>query len=846
VLRITIKSLLARKLRLLLTTSAVIVGVAFVSGTLMLGDTVNKTFDKLFVTAYSGTDVGVRGKAAFEVSALSGADPSESRPPVPASVLSQIRQIDGVKEAKGDSSGFAQIVRPDGKVVETSGAPTLGDSWLSDSPLNPYRLRTGKAPTASGEVAIDATTADDNTIRVGDHISVLTQKGKSADTVTGIVEFGEGGSLGGATVTLFDPATAQQTFDSPGSYSEVLAVGDGSSSDAALRDRIAKALPNDLEALTGEQLAASESGQIKDQLKIITTFFLVFAIIAVFVGSFIIFNTFSMLVAQRSRELALLRALGASRRQVNRAVIIEAFAVGVLGSTIGLGVGVLLYFGLQALVSLFAGALPSSGLVFRGNTVLWAYLTGILVTIVAALVPARRATKIPPVAAMRDDIVLPAASLHRRALIGVSTLLAGVAAMAAGLTTGAGILWVGLGALGIFLGVAMLSPFISRPSVSMIGFVLPRFWGSTGRLARENARRNPRRTAATASALMIGLALVAAGGVLASSVVKSSNSIVDRSVGADFIVTTKNFSPIPATVANDVRAIDGIDAVTEFRAGEAKIAGTVSSLQGVTPDTVNRTLQLDILKGDLGALASGDVLVNDKLAKKKKWQVGDKLPVVFGKTGKTELTVGGTYKDNQIAGSYLIGLDTYDTNYSQQLDQVIAMTVKRDADVATVRKDVTSAVGASNLEVRDQSEFKEDQRKQINQLLFFIYVMLALAIFIAAIGILNTLALSVVERTREIGLLRALGMGQRQVRRMVTLEAVVIAIFGTLLGLVLGVALGSALVSALHGQGIDQLAIPFTQLIVFLVIGTIIGILAALWPAWRASKLNVLRAIATE
>jgi len=418
--------------------------------------------------------------------------------------------------------------------------------------------------------------------------------------------------------------------------------------------------------------------------------------------------------------------------------------------------------------------------------------------------------------------------------------------MAAGLTAGAGILWVGLGALGIFLGVAMLSPFISRPSVGGIGAVLPRFWGSTGTLARENARRNPRRTAATASALMIGLALVAAGGVLGSSLVKSANAIIDRSVGADFIVTTKNFAPIPATVAKDMQAVDGVDAVTEFRAGQAKIAGSVASLQGVTSDTVDRTLQLDMVRGNLDALSKGELVVSDKLAKDKKWQIGTKVPVVFGETGKTELTVGGTYKENQIAGNYLIGLETYDHNFTQDLDQVVAMTVKPGADLTAVRKDITAAAGASNLEVRDQSEFKAEQRKQINMLLGLVYVLLGLAIFIAALGIVNTLALSVVERTREIGLLRAVGMGRRQVRRMVRLEAVIIAIFGTLLGIVLGVAIGSALVNALHDQGIDQLVIPIGQLVIYFAIGSIIGVLAALWPARRAAKLNVLKAITTE
>ena len=508
-----------------------------------------------------------------------------------------------------------------------------------------------------------------------------------------------------------------------------------------------------------------------------------FAVISVFVGSFIIFNTFSMLVAQRSRELALLRALGASRRQVNRAVIAEAFVVGVIGSTLGLGLGVLLSMLLKWVVGLFLGDLPAGGLVFQPSTALWAYVVGIVVTMVAAVGPARRATKIPPVAAMRDDIALPVASLHRRAIAGVVVLALGIASMAAGLVGGAGILWVGIGALAIFLGVAMLSPFVGRPAVAAIGVLLPRLYGSTGVLARENARRNPRRTAATASALMIGLALVSAGGVLAASIVKSANDIIDRSVGADFIVSTKNFLPIPGNIADEIRKVDGVAAVTSFRNGQALVDGDVSVVQGVTADTVDKTLQLKIEKGDLASLGKGDLLVSQKVADDKGWKVGQSLPVTFGKTGESKLTIGGIYAENQIAGDYLIGLDTYDANYSQRLDQVVAMTTAPDADLSQVRKDIEDVTGASNLEIRDQSEFKAEQRKQINQLLGFIFVLLALAVLIAALGIVNTLALSVIERTREIGLLRAVGMGRRQVRRMIRLESVVIAIFGTLLGL---------------------------------------------------------------
>ena len=845
-LRVTVKSLLARKLRLLLTALAVVLGVAFVSGTLVLGDTLNNTFDKLFATAYSGTDVGVRGKSAFDVDVSQGGDPAQSRAPVPAAVLELVRGVEGVRQAEGDSAGFAQIVRPDGEVVETSGAPTLGGAWLGDTPLNPYVLQEGSAPSP-GEVAVDETTATDNDLAVGDRVQVLTQSGPLDVTISGIVSFGESGSLAGATITLFDPATAQQALVTPGTYSEVLAVGDGSVSDEELRDRVAEVLPPRYQAFTGDGLAAEDSNDIKDALGFFSTFLLVFAVISIFVGSFIIFNTFSMLVAQRSRELALLRALGASRRQVNLAVILEAAVVGVIGSTLGLGLGVLLSLGLREVVGLFLGDLPADDLVFRGNTVLWAYLTGVVVTLVAAVAPARRATLIPPVAALRDDVALPAASLRRRAVLGTVVLGAGVVAMAAGLAGGAGILWVGIGALGIFLGAAMLSPFLSRPVVGGVGSALPRLWGSIGRLARENALRNPRRTAATASALMIGLALVAAGGVLAASLVKSANAIIDRSVGADFIVSASNFLPIPGTVAEDVRGVEGIAAVTAFRPGQFQVAGGVAALQGVTADTVDRTLQLEVVDGELAALGErGTMLVAEEVAAENGWEVGDTVPVVFGKTGESELVLGGTYAENQIAGSYLVSLETYEQNFTQRLDQVVAMTVDPGADVDAVREQLTATAGASNLEIRDQSEFKQEQRDQINQLLGFIFVLLTLAVLIAALGIVNTLALSVIERTREIGLLRAVGMGRRQVRRMIRLESVVIAIFGTLLGLALGVALGAALVRALNDEGIDQLVIPYGQLAVYLVVGALIGVVAAVWPARRAARLDVLRAITTE
>ena len=570
-LRVTFKSLLAHKLRLLLTALAVILGVAFVSGTLILGDTMSSTFDKLFATAYSGTDVGVRGKSAFDINVTEGGDPAQTRKPVPAAVLETLRGVPGVREAEGDLAGFAQIVTPEGKVVETSGAPTIGGAWLGDTPLNPYRLTDGAPPAAAGEVAIDVTTAADNGLEVGDSVSVLTQSGEVDATVTGIVGFGDGGgSLAGATVTLFDPATAQQTMGTPGTFSEILAIGDGTVSDEVLRDRVAEVLPADFEALTGEQIAATESGNIKEALGFFSIFLLVFAVISIFVGSFIIFNTFSMLVAQRSRELALLRALGASRRQVNRAVVLEALVVGLIGSTLGLALGVLLSIGLQSLV----GAVHRRPALRRSCPPAEHRAVGL---------PHRRRRHSgrrhrtgPP----RHAHPPGRGSARRRCAAGVlAAPPCGSRDPGAGRRPGEhdrrpgrrrrdplGRRW----RTGLVPGRGDAEPVPQPPDGGRGGQRPPQVLGPDRATGPQNARRNPRRTAATASALMIGLALVAAGGVLASSITKSANDIIDKSIGADFIVTTKNFLPIPGSVADEVRAVEGVDAVTSFRAGQAE------------------------------------------------------------------------------------------------------------------------------------------------------------------------------------------------------------------------------------------------------------------------------------
>jgi putative ABC transport system permease protein len=662
------------------------------------------------------------------------------------------------------------------------------------------------------------------------------------------VRFGDNSTLAGATITAFAPAEAQQLLlGRTGAWSSIDIAADPGVSQTVLRDRVAAALAGEhLDVLTEKAFVADQSKQIKDQLKFFNILLLVFAFISVFVAVFIIFNTFTVLVAQRTRELALLRALGASRRQVLLDVVMEAALVGLVAGVAGLLGGILVADGLRAIISSFGGGFATVGLQVQPRTVVISLVLGLVVTVAAAAVPAIRASRVPPVAAMRDDFVLPASSLRRRTRIGAVLLAAGVVLLGFGVSGGSAA-EIGIGALAMFRGVVSLSPVLSRPIVGGIGQLLPWLWGLPGRLARENALRNPRRTAATASALMIGIALTTTMSIMAASITKSTNAVIDNSIGADFIVTAKNFAPVSATVAADLAKVPGVGGVTEFREGEMEVTGSKVQVQGVTSGTVAQTLRLKFLSGSTESLAHGALIVSKQVATDKHLRVGSTLGVTFALTGPHVLTVGGIIDKNQIAGNYLVGLPTYDANFRNRLDLVVAVTSASTATLGTLRAGLAQALKAApTLQLRDQSEFKQDQKRQINQVLSFVLALLVLSLVIAWLGIVNTLALSVLERTREIGLLRAVGMATRQVRRMVRLEAVVIALFGALLGVALGIGYGAALVRSLSSQGIDSMAVPVPQLVGYLVVGVIAGITAAWWPARRAAKLDVLRAISEE
>ncbi|MGF7236196.1 MAG: ABC transporter permease [Frankia sp.] len=846
-LRATFKSLLARKLRLALSALAVVVGVSFVTGTFVLTDTLNHTFDTLFSNINAKVNVEVRGRNALGDD--SGAN--ASRAPLPASLVARVQAVPGVREAVGSVTGQAQVINPKtGKAIGGSGVPPIGLNWTGGSATSTATIATGRAPHA-GEIVIDKSSADHAHLTLGSRLEVQSKGPPTQYTFVGTFRIAGQDSLAGASVTAFDTATAQKVLLSPGQFSTIDVAAQGSLSQTALRDRVARVLPAGDEAITGKQLADESASTVKKAIGGFSSFLLVFAFISIFVGAFIIFNTFTMLVAQRVRELALLRAIGASRAQVRRAVQIEALAVGLVGATVGLVLGAGLAIVLKALTAAFGVQLPSSGLVFKPRTFIAAYGVGVLVTSAAAYVPGRKAATVPPVAAMRETFILPSRSLRARGVAGGTLIGGGGAALAYGLAAMNGktaALLVGAGAGLCFLGIATVSPLLSRPVTRLIGAPLPLLFGATGRLGRENAMRNPRRTASTASALMIGLAVVSAFAVLGASIKQSVKDTVRSSLGADYILTSGQFGGVGFSprVATALAHRPGVASATGLRSGQARVAGATTTVLATDPAALPSVLGLKKVAGVLTGLPTGSVLIDSTTAHDDHITVGQRIPVVYPATGRVTLTVAGTYERNQIAGKYVISLAEYDKHFDNPLDIVVLVTRTATADpVATAAVISKTVAPYRTIEVRDQSQFVKEQEDNVDKLLGFVYVLLVFAVVIALFGIINTLALSVIERTREIGLLRAIGMTRRQLRTMIRLESVVISVFGAILGVIVGSFLGWALVSALKDQGISSLSYPVTTVAGVVVAGGVLGVLAALGPARRAARMLVRRARST-
>ena len=832
------RNLLASKLRLFLTSLAVVLGVGFVVGAFVLGDTINSAFDGVFETANKGVAVQVRG-----VKTVSDAD----RQPVPATLLPTIRAVDGVATAQGSVFGTAQIIGKDGKAAGLSGPPALGFSWTDDAQLNPLRITAGTAPRGPDDVVIDKTTADSEHFATGDMIRIITASGSATYRLVGIVAFGDQNNIAGATLAAFTPATAQRIFDSKGRYATIDATAKPGVGDAELARRVQDALPKGYEAVTGAAAAKEASDQFKAFVHIFRNFLLAFAAIALFVGSFIIFNAFKITVAQRTRQTGLLRAVGASGRQVVLSVLLEAFFIGMVASIIGILFGIVFAALLRAGFNALGASLPATTLQIEPRSIIAGLLVGLVVTLAAALIPAWRASRVPPIAAMRD--VQVAGSRVGRLVASIVIGGLGVLLVLGGLLASGGLAqrftFIGLGAVLLFIGAAMLTQYVARPLARVIGWPMAKT-GLAGRLGQENAMRNPSRTAQTAAALTIGVALVTGVTVFAASLKETFIGTLDKRVTADLVILSSNQQPFSPAAAAALQGDPSLRGVTAWRDGEFKDAkGATQSVAGVDPPTLKELYDPGVTAGSMTGLTQpGTIAVQKNYAKDHNLSVGSTMPVLFAKTGTTPLRVAAVFTDDTF-GQFFISLPEYERSFSTQQDTVIlaraADGVSPQAAKASAQKLLTDF---PNLDVRTKAEYKDFVAGQINSFLSLFYVLLAMAVVIAIFGIVLTLALSVFERTREIGLLRAVGLSRRSVRAMIRWEAIIVALIGALVGLVLGVFLGVVSVSAI--PEFKALVIPWSSMVVFLIVAGIFGVLAAILPARRAARLNILEAIQND
>jgi len=853
-LRLVLRNLLARKVRLVMSGLAIVLGVAFLSGVLVFSNGLSSTFDSIIKGSTPDATVRAKGLSSF--------DPGSSGIPTatvsPADVA-KLAALPEVASARGGVDGNGMnLLDSHGDLVGGTGAPTLAFNYaggvnMAGEPI--LQLQQGRWP-GPGEVVLDEGSADRAGYRVGDTVSLLppTSSTQIKARLAGTAEF-NGGSTAGSTLLIFDTATAQKIFlGGRDAFTSVSLTAADGVSQQELADAAQRVVPPDFEAVTGDKVVDESKDAIGQLLDVISVFLLVFALIAVVVGAFIIVNTFTILVAQRTRELALLRALGATRRQVTRSVLAEAFAMALVASTIGIGLGWLLARGLAAVFRAAGLDIAGRVLVLDGFSVGISYAVGIVVTLVAAWLPARRAGRVAPVTAMRGDLARTPAPLRVRALIGLVLFAIGAGLAAAGFlgAPGSSAAWVGVGAFVWVLTLAATSSVVGRPVLVLCRALFARLFGTSGRLAGENALRDPRRTGATASALMIGLALVSTIGVLAASMNRTVDDIVDQEFTSDFLVQSVSFMPFPTTIGDQMAQVPGVATVSRQQRVSAKIVdagagggtGETTSLVGIDDDFAG-IYQLEMTSGTERVSGNGAIVDRD-LAKDRGWKVGSHFELSFPAGRTLELRVAGISKPSEITGPISAPLDLLSKAGMQRQDTSVSVMLApgaSSADVLPQLKRITDA--AKVVEVFDKASFADQIRGQVNQLLYMIYGLLALAIVIAIIGIVNTLGLSVIERTREIGLLRAIGMSRSRLRRMITLESVAIAVLGAVMGMVLGLIIGVLLRQALATQ-LTTLGLPLGQLALFLVIAVVVGVLAAVVPAVRAARLNVLAAITTE
>ncbi|NJP49939.1 ABC transporter permease [Streptomyces sp. SBST2-5] len=857
VLKTSMRNFLAHKGRMALSAIAVLLSVAFVCGTLVFTDTMSTTFDKLF--AATASDVTISSKDSSNTGETTS---NTGKPPVmPGSVLSEVRKVEGVEDAEGTvfSTSVTVIDAEKKNLSPTSGAPTIVGSW-NRTDARTMEITEGSAPKGAGQVMVDADTADKHGLKLGDEIRWITAVGTHSAKISGITDFTI--TNPGAALFYTDVPTAQRTLVGESDvYTSVNLTAAPGVSDEQLKQNVLAAIGGDYKVLTAKETADENQKDVEGFMSVMKYALLGFAGVAFLVGIFLIINTFSMLVAQRTREIGLMRAIGSSRKQVNRSVLIEALLLGVIGSVLGVGAGVGLAIGLMKIMSQIGMDLSTRDLTIAWTTPVVGLVLGVLVTVLAAYLPARRAGKISPMAALRDaGTPADAKAGWIRGLIGL--VLTGAGGFALYLTSEAdkaseGSLWLGLGVVLTLIGLVLIGPLLAGGVVRVLGAILLRIFGPIGRMAERNALRNPRRTGATASALMIGLALVACLSVVGSSMVASATEELDKSVGTDFIVMQDTGQPIPPQAVERVKSVSSLERVTEYKVHEVALGTpdgervTGKDISAADP-TYATDLRVETVQGDLAdAYRPDSMSVPEKFAEDHGIRLGSTVDVAFddGRTG--ELTVRAiTTSDTVIdGGAMYTSIDTlakYVPADKMPLDLMVLASAK-DGQQEAAYKDLKAALSDyPQLKVRDQTDYKEALQDQIGQLLNMIYGLLALAIIVAILGVVNTLALSVVERTREIGLMRAIGLSRRQLRRMIRMESVVIALFGALLGLGLGMGWGASAQQLLALEGLKVLDIPWPTIIGVFIGSAFVGLFAALVPAFRAGRMNVLNAIATE
>ena len=767
--------------------------------------------------------------------------------------MEQVRGVEGVDAAEGSVGGYAQLMDLDGEPLTTTGAPFLGVSWGHEDRLRPATIDRGRAPDGLGEVAIDRGTAEDYGFAVGDHTTVLLADGSQPEVeIVGIFTFGEANNLLGARLTAFDADVAGAVFGAGDEVDSIDVVAAPSVDPAALSDRIQDVLPEGVESVTGTQVAGEANDAVGGFMDAFRNVLLGFAAVALFVSAFFINNTFSIVVGQRTRELALLRALGASRTQITRSVVGEALVVGLVASIIGIGFGLLIAMLLQAIFEAAGFGLPAQALLLEPRTLAAAAVVGLGVTLVASLAPARQASAVAPIEGMREGVVRDRWSRTRRAGVGAALTLTGAVLIAVGLwvaaETSAMIALLGIGALGVFIGVAQLSPVVAVPVAGTLGRPIAPIFRVAGRLAHANAVRNPDRTARTSSALMIGLALVTTVFIVGHSMKQTFAASIEDSVGADYILSTEGFVGFSPTITESLDALPEIGAISGVRMGEFLFEGEQRQLVAADASVAEVLVDIDVQSGRLADLGDHSIFVHEDPAGDLGLAVGDQVTVEFAVGGPQELSVAGIYADAAYVGNYFIDLDLFTRSYPTSKLDLLAFARLADGVDPDEGRAAIEGVLADQPQVKldDRAGYQADQEAQFDSILIAINGLLGLALLIALLGIANTLALSVLERTREIGLLRAVGMRRRQTLEMVLAESVMVAVFGAVLGVVLGTVFGVALASAMPPSVITTVAIPVGTIALIVLIAAACGVVAGFLPARRAARLDVLRAIASE